>query len=488
MTTPPPQPSAFLGLDLGGTGAKAGVFDGHGSLLGSARVACVPTTTSEGHTEIPIESLYQAARRAAREALAEAAVPVRAMAICTQGETFVSLDGEDRSLHPVILWYDARAAEQAERLTVALTDAPEAAALCLLPLCTGPKIIWLRERYPEVIARARRHLLLPEYFAYRLTGEAVTDPDAAASTGLYAYDAPDWSPTALQAAGIGQDTLARIQRPATAIGSILPTVVEDWGLAPGTLLVTGCNDQYAGALGAGNCRPGIASEMSGTCLAVVTLAERLPAPLPSGLFGGRFPLPEYRFALAYAKTAGLVLEWFSRVFAGGRSLEELELLAAGVPPGSRGVIALPHFDGQVTPPEAEARGMIFGLGLGHGLGDMYRALLESLAFTLREMLELLAAAGLPVEVIRCIGGGARSDLWLQMKADVTGLPVERPAVPEAATTGAALLAATGAGEFSTIRQAAEAWYRADRSWEPNPDTQDAYRGAYEAWREVRERA
>ncbi len=476
---------AFLGLDLGGTGAKAGVFDNSGQLLGSGRAACTPTTTPEGHTEIPIEVVYEAARQAARQALAEAALPVRALAICSQGETFVSLDAQDRPLHPALLWYDARAGEQAERLQQAVAGIPEAAQLCLLDICSGPKIMWLRERFPERMARARRHLLLPEYLAYRLTGEAVTDPDAAVSTGLYAYDAPDWSAPALAAAGVVRETLARIQQPATPVGAVRPGVAEEWGLAPGTVLMTGSNDQYAGALGAGNCEPGIASEMSGTCLAVVTLAQRLPEPLPPGVFGGRFPLPEYHFALAYAKTAGLVLEWFSRTFAGGRSLAELEALADKVPPGSLGVKALSHFDGQVTPPDVAARGILAGLGLGHGLGDMYRALLESLAFTLRDMLALLEEAGLPLRMIRCIGGGARSDLWLQMKADVTGLPVERPTVPEAATAGAALLAATGAGEFTTIREAAQAWYRADRVWEPRAEA--AYRTAYEAWREVRER-
>ncbi len=479
--------TAYLGLDLGGTGAKAGVFDSGGRLLGSGRAVCTPTTTPEGHTEVRIERIYEAARQATREAVAAAGVPIRAAALATQGETFVSLDAQDSPLHPAILWYDARAAAEAENLRAAVADAPEASGLLIDAICTGPKIMWLRARHPALMARARRHLLLPEYFAYRLVGEAATDPDAAVSTGLYAYDTDTYSAAALAAAEIAPETLARIQPPATVVGALRQEVAQEWGLAPDTLLVTGCNDQYAGALGAGNCRPGIGSETSGTCLAVVALTERLPVPLPPGLLGGRFPLREYQFALAYAKTAGLVLEWFARNLAGGRSLSELEALAAVVPPGSRGVVALPHFDGRILPPDGNTRGLIGGLTLGHDLGDLYRALLESLAFALREMLESLAEAGMAVQVLRCLGGGARSELWLQMKADVTGLPVERPAVVEAATAGAALLAATGAGNFASIREAAEAWYRPDRTWEPLAARGASYQNAYERWRQVQER-
>jgi xylulokinase len=481
------NPRAFLGLDLGGTGAKAGVFDAGGRLLGQGRAACTPTTTPDGYSEIPIETVYEAARQATRQALAEAGTPVAALALCTQGETFVSLDARDHPLHPAILWYDARAQAQAAALRERLAGAPGAAGLAVDGICTAPKIMWLRERFPAVMARARRYLLLPEYFAYRLTGEPVTDPDAAASTGLYVYDTPEWHDAALPAAEIPRAALARIQPAGTPVGRLLPSVAEQWGLDREALLVTGCNDQYAGALGAGNCRPGLASEMSGTCLAVVTLVQRLPDPLPTGLLTGRFPLPEYQFALAYAKTAGLVLEWFQRVFAPGLTLADLEALAATSPPGSRGVVALPHFDGQVVPPDPRARGLLYGLGLGHGLGDLYRAPLEALAFTLREMLERLARAGLSVAVLRCLGGGARSDLWLQMKADITSRPVERPAVPEAATAGAGLLAATGAGEFPSLREAAEAWYHRDRTWDPRPQETAAYDEAYHAWQAVRDR-
>ena len=333
------------------------------------------------------------------------------------------------------------------------------------------------------MAGARRFLLLPDYFAFRLTGQAVTDPATASTTGLYAHGAPDYVPEALAAAEIERETLARIQPPGSVIGPVFGAAAEEWGMATGALLVVGTNDQYAGALGAGNCRPGIVSETTGTCLALVTLAERLPDALPAGLLSGTFPVAPYHCALAYAKTAGVVLDWFRGVFCPEKTFADLEALAAGVPVGCSGLTALPHFDGMVSPaPNPAARGAFCGLTLAHSLGDMYRALLESVAFSLRENLDLLAENGLPAEAIRSIGGGARSDLWLQMKADVAGRPVERPAVTEAATLGSALLAALGHGRFPSLAEASASWYRVGRLFAPDAERHAAYAEPYERYR------
>jgi xylulokinase len=296
------------------------------------------------------------------------------------------------------------------------------------------------------------------------------------------YDAGDYSPQALAAAQIAQHELARIQTPGSPIAHVRPHMAEAWGLSPDTLVVTGTNDQYAGALGAGNCRLGIVSETTGTCLALVTLFEQMSDIFP-GLLTGRFPIEGYHFALAYAKTAGLMIDWFRCQFAPDRILADLEALAATSPLGSRGVTVLPHFDGMVSPqPNAASRGAFLNLSLNHSLADMYRAVLESVAFSLRENLELMRAAGLPIDVVRCIGGGARSNLWLQVKADVTGMPMERPAITEAATFGGAMLAAVGAGVFGSVAECSAMLYRVDRVFEPSSFAHAQYEQPYQTYR------
>lgn len=479
----------YLGVDVGGTGAKAGVFDASGRRLGAGQAGFTAETTDEGFAEVPVETIYEAARKAARSALRESGVRVRAMSVVTQGQTFVTLDEDDHPLHPAIIWYDSRAAEQAAQLAAAIASAAPSGPLPLVQsISSAPKILWLRARRPDVMARAHRHLLLPDYFAYRLSGKAVTDPVTAATTGLYAYGSPGYCVTALDAAGIGSASLAAIQEPGTPIGTLLPAMADEWEVNPDVLLITGTNDQFAGALGAGNSRPGIVSATAGTCLALVTVVPALPDPLPAGLFGGPFVIPGAAYMLAYAKTAGLVLDWLRAQVCPHLSLRELDAMAMTVPVGSNGLTASPHFDGMISPRAlTHARGFLANLTLGHTLADLYRALLESLAYSVRENLGLLRDAGGDTQLVRAIGGGAVSDVWLQMVADVSGVPIERPAVTEAAALGAAMLAAVGMGEYASLAESAAALYRADRIFMPDADTCAAYEPLYRRYRELCDR-
>jgi xylulokinase len=204
---------------------------------------------------------------------------------------------------------------------------------------------------------------------------------------------------------------------------------------------------------------------------------------------GRFPICRYQFGLAYAKTAGVVLEWFNREFCPDKSLSELDRLAESSPIGSNGVTVLPHFDGMVSPkPNPDAKGLICNLTLGSNLADIYRGILESLTFSLRENVELLQSVGFDAGVLRSIGGGAGSDFWLQMKADVTGLPVERPVVTEAATLGAAMLAAFGAGEFASLEESSVRLYKAQRVFAPETGNNRLYAAPYHVYRELCQKA
>ncbi|MBZ5562803.1 MAG: hypothetical protein LAP13_10315 [Acidobacteriia bacterium] len=470
------RPDGYLGIDVGGTGAKAGVVDRQGRLLAIARRSYHPQLTPDGYVEIPIETIHAAAREASAEAVRESGAHVLALSISSQGQTFVSLNEKDEPLHSAIVWYDARASKQADRLIRALPSAHlPAPTPSVDPTSTGPKIMWLRERSPALMSHARRYLLLPDYLAYVLTGNAVTDPTTASSTGLYAEDAPDYCAAALDAAGVTKAQLAEIRMTGQPIGPVLPEKAETWQLPPQTLVVTGTNDQYAGALGAGNCKPGIVSVTVGTCLALVTLTERLPPSMPPGLFGGRFPIPRYQYILAFSKTAGVVLEWFNRELSPGESLRDLDQMASSVPIGSRGVIMLPHFDGMVSPvPDADARGAFLNLSLHHTRGDMYHAILESLGFSLYENIRLLQECGFSAVVVRSIGGGAKSNYWLQMTADITGLPIEKPAVSEAAVLGAAMIAAVGSGAFATLEECSEAFYTKDQVFIPRAQDHALY--------------
>jgi len=470
------KPVAYLGIDVGGTGAKVGVVDGEGRLSGFAHRPYRPRLTEEGHVEIPIDTIYSATREAALSAIGESGARIAALSVVSQGETFVALNDGDEPLHPAIVWYDARASEQANRLRKSLQDAPLQEAMPVVaPTFSAPKIMWLREHFPELMAQAKRYLLLPDYLVYRLTGRAVTDPSTAASTGLYAHDAADYCAAALAATGIGKEALGEIRKPGQPIARVLEKSAEEWGLDADTLVVAGTNDQFAGALGAGNCRPGIVSVTTGTCLDLITLTEKLAQPMPPGLLGGRFPIPQYQYAEAFAKTAGVVLEWFNREFSPGNSLRDLDEMASRVPIGSRGLIMLPHFDGMNSPmPDPEARGAFLNLSLHHTRADMYRATLEALGYTLNENLDLFRRSGFDINTIRSIGGVAKSDLWIQMIADIVGLPIEKPLIVEAAVLGAAMISAVGFGALPSLQKGSEAFYQRDRILTPRAENHGVY--------------
>lgn len=475
--------NCYLGLDVGGTGVKAGVTNAAGRLLGFAQRGYVPETPAPGQAQIPIQTIEQAAIESVREAVAAAACQISAMSVSSQGQTFVALDLNDRPLYPAILWYDSRAGQQADRLQLqmaAYAEDPEYTPISAI--ATAAKIAWLSETYPEITHRAFRYLLLPDYFSHRLCGQPVSDPNTAGSTGLLKSGALRYFQPALSAIGITTSHLAVVQPSGTPIGRIAAAAAAQWGLSPDTLLVTGTNDQYAGALGAGNCEPGIVTATTGTCLALVTLANTPPACRPAGLLTGAFPLQPYRFILAYAKTAGIVLDWFRREFAPSLSPAEMDRLADAIPAGCGGLTAVPHFDGAVSPiPNPSARGMFAGLTLQHGRDAMYRALMESIAFCMRENLEAIRATGLTVSVVRAIGGAAKSDIWLQMQADIINTTVEQPLVTEAAVMGAAMLAATGLGDFESLENSSRRMYQVRNKFESRPANRQACDHAYQRY-------
>jgi xylulokinase len=235
----------------------------------------------------------------------------------------------------------------------------------------------------------------------------------------------------------------------------------------------GCNDQLAGAIGAGNVRPGVVSETTGTALAVVATAGQRFTDAPC--FVGRHAAEGAWYAMPYASVSAIVLTWF-RDLCGGGNWDEFLAGVGDVEPGCDGLTVLPHFSG--APDDPDARGAVLGLTLGHGRAEIARAIMESCACLLRELIEPLTQQGLAVESVRSLGGAARSDVLLQIKADMLQTPVERPECVEAASPGAAMLAAVGTGRFDTLADAADAWYGARGTFEPDAARETIYEDVY----------
>jgi xylulokinase len=467
--------SAYLTFDIGTTALKTALISEAGRLLALAEVEYTPATPQANWMEEAPETYWEAGVTGARRVIAEVQLPpdaIRAIGLSSQGESFLAVDAAGRPLTPVIVWLDGRARDVAERWQTRWLTRERFRAITGYPWIphelTAFKIGWLAEHQPQA-HRAARFLCLPDYMIFRLTGEIATDFNIAQMGGLLEVDAGEWSPEILEAAGISERQLPPIHAPGTVVGALNASAAEALGLPTGVPVCTGCNDQLAGAIGAGNVRSGVVSETTGTALAVVAATpERVR---DANFFVGRHAVPGLWYAMPYAAVSAIVLTWF-RDLCGAGSFDELLAGVEDVPPGSDGLTVLPHFSG--TPDAPDARGAILGLTLGHGRSEIARAIMESCACLLRELLEPLVQRGSAVDSVRSLGGAARSDLWLQMKADMLQTPVERPACTEAASLGAAMLAATGTGQFASLAEASDAWYAPARSFDPDPELAAVY--------------
>ncbi|MEA3401533.1 MAG: FGGY family carbohydrate kinase [Armatimonadota bacterium] len=466
--------TVYLTFDIGTTALKTALVGEDGAVLAIAEEEYSPHTPQPGRMEMEPERYWEAAVAGSRRVVARAGIDpgrVAAIGLSSQAQSFLALDASGRPLTPVIVWLDGRARELAERWATDWLSAQRYRAISGYPWVphelTLFKIAWLAENRPQMHARAAWFLCLPDYLVLRLTGEVATDYNIAQMSGMLDLRAGRWHQELLQAARISEDQLPTVHGPGTPVGEVTAVAAGEPGIPAGTPVCVGCNDQLAGAIGAGNVRPGVVTETTGTALAVVaTTAELLD---DERLFVGRHAVEGASYAMPFAPVSAAVLTWFRDLCGEAGGWDEFLAGVEDVPPGSDGLTVVPHFSGTASPTfNPDARGAMVGLTLAHGRAHIARAIMESCACVLRELLEPVTDHGIDLRTVCSLGGAARSDTWLQMKADMLGVPVERPACPEAASLGAAMLAATGTGVFESLQDAADTWYRPSATFQPDP--------------------
>ena len=451
--------ATLVGLDVGTTGVKAVAVSDRGEVLARAERGYALATPRPGWAEQDPEDWW----RAAETALRELDVEPTAIGLSGQMHGLVALDERDRVLRPAILWNDQRTSAEcreieervgAERL-LELTGNPALTGF------TAPKLLWLRRHEPETYAHIRRILLPKDYVRLRLTREHATDVSDASGTLLFDVRGRCWSAPMLEALEVAPE--------------VLPPALESTELG-------GAGDQAASALGVGIDRPGPASVVLGTS-GVVFAALDGYSPDPRGaLHTFCHAVPRTWHSMGVMLAAGGSLQWLSRAL-GDVPTDELLREAAEWPPGCEGLLFQPYLAGERTPhADPDARGALVGLTLRHDRGALARAVLEGVAYGLRDSLELLRGVGVDVEVGRVSGGGARSRLWLEIVASVLGLPLERTAAEEGAAYGAALLGGVANGIFADAHEAVAACVRVRDRVEPVEELRRAYEDGYARYR------
>ena len=464
--------SYVLGIDVGTGGTRALVISEHGQILASATEEHEPFASPEiGWAEQHPQDWWRACGMAVRKALAGAALPAEQIAcvgFSGQMHGAVMLDASDEVVRPALIWCDVRTEKQGRELTEKIGAEALIRLTCnpALPNFTVTKFLWVREQEPENWKRVRSVMLPKDYVRFRLTGERATDMADASGTLMLDVAHRRWSDKVLQAAGIEKSLLPQLFESPEICGKVSAAGAAATGLEPGTPVVAGAGDQAAGAVGMGIVAPGAVSATIGTSGVVFAATDR-PSLDPKGrLHTFCHAVPGRWHVMGVTQAAGLSLRWFRDRFGaggnttgsedGGDPYDRLITEAAAVPPGSDGLLWAPYLMGERTPHlDPNARAALIGLTASHTRGHVVRAILEGVAFSLRDSFTLFAEMGVPVKNIRLGGGGARSALWRQIQADVYGHEVEILEAEEGAAYGAAILAGVGAGLWSSVDNACD---------------------------------
>lgn len=490
----------ILSVDLGTTAIKTCLVDAAGRLLASASREYVLDTPTPDVVELDAEAYWSAFRDGLAEVLDRTRVDphaIRALGISAQGETLICADASGRAIRPAIVWLDNRALAEADELAAEFgNDAAYRVTgqVSFVPTWPAAKLLWLRRHESETFGRAAWFLLIEDWFIARLTGRFVCEGSLATSTMYWDLTTHRWWPEMLRYLGVGEDRLPEVHESGEPVGGILPAVARELGLDPATVVCTGALDQAAGAIGVGNVREGVFSENTGAALAI---CATVPAPvfdpdrqMPCHYHGipGRYM--EHTFT-----SGGMVLRWYRDTFCepeletaratGQDAYDLLGELAAGVPAGSEGVIMLPHLQGAMAPEaNPHAKGVFFGFTLHHTKAHFARSIMESIAFIVRRNVDVLAGMGIEVDEVRSLGGGARSRVWNQIKADVLGIPVATTEIEEAASLGAAILAGVAVGVYPSVEDAIARAVIVRERFEPDPANRSTYDAAYATYRDL----
>lgn len=486
-----------LGIDVGTGGTRALIAGSAGRVVASATEEHAAFTSPRaGWAEQHPDDWWRAAQLAIRSALQRAALQgeqIACIGFSGQMHGAVMLDAAGMVVRPALIWCDVRTQKQCDELNQRIGAARLIQLTCnpALTNFTLTKLLWVRENEPRNWSRVRSVMLPKDYVRFRLTGDKAIDVADASGTLMLDVARRQWSQEVLQAAEIDRALLPALFESPDVCGKVSRESAELTGLAAGTPVVAGAGDQAAGATGMGIVAPGAVSATIGTSGVVFAATDR-PALDPKGrLHTFCHAIPGRWHVMGVTQAAGLSLRWFRDQFGtagNGDGRDPYELLsdeAAKVPPGADGLLWAPYLMGERTPHlDPDARGVLAGITASHTRGHVVRAILEGVAFSLKDTFSIFEQMGVPVKTIRLGGGGARSPLWRQIQADAYGHEVEMVEAEEGAAYGAALLAGVGAGIWPTVDAACEAAVRIAHRVQPIPANVAIMQSRYSAYRRM----
>lgn len=460
----------LLGIDFGTTALKACLFDQNGNRLAFETVRYSLITDGD-FIEFPADDFLSIIKGVIDKISANFSVD--AISIDTQGETLIVLDKDANSLMNAIIWLDNRAEKQAKEMQdkFGLKKIYELTGQAEIPAgYPAPKIKWLKENRSEVFENADKFLLLEDYIVYKLTGNAVASRSLYSSSLLMNIKTGEYIPEVLDFIGITTDKLPKLVESGEVVGEY-----------NGIKIVSGALDQIAGITGAGVVSEGIVSETTGTCLSVCAVTNTLPE-YKENIVSAYYVKKGLYCLLAYAPTAGATLEWFKGNFAKNEDYDILNKEVEDTPIGADGLVCVPHLCGTVTPENnPNIKGAFFGLEMKHKRGHFVRAIMESIAYSIKEYVDML---NVPVEEIRSMGGGAKSTVWCNIKSSVLGKKIQTLNENETACLGSAVFAGVGIKAFNNVKSATNSLVSIKQTYIGKDDYSKLYNDYQNAYKNV----
>ena len=458
----------FLGIDIGTTSLKAAVFSETGERLALKTVDYTLITDSQtGFIEFDAEEYIRMTKGVIDELSAECG-EITAISVDTQGETIIFTDKDDKPLCNAIVWLDNRADKEALKITEKYGNELVYNVTGQSEIAAGwpaSKVMWMRDNRPEIFSKIDKIFLLEDWVLYNLTGEFVTEPTIQSSSLYYDIVNRDWWDEMLGFIGIGREKLPKLVPTATKIGEY-----------NGIPVVSGMLDQIAGTIGAGVTSPDKISEMTGTIMAVCILTDKIPPYNPSSIVPCHMHALDGKYCLILcSSTAGMALKWYKNQFCENLSFKDIDAIAEKVSAGSDGLVMLPYFCGSSTPRyNPNVRAVFSGIDLSHTRAHFARAIMEAIAFNLRQNLESVGID--TIKELRITGGGASSPLWAGIKSNVVNKELSTLKEGETACLGSALCAAVGVGVYESLTAASDAVVKTAKTYKPTGVSYDeAYR-------------
>ncbi|MHA6480341.1 gluconokinase [Paenibacillus sp. strain BS8-2] len=467
-----------ISIDIGTTSTKTLAVDYNGRILGTQSIGYPLHTPQPGYAEQDPEEMTEAVIECVSRLIKEggwSAEDILCVSFSSANHSVILMDKEHHALTPVITWADLRSAGQAGALNASGEGigAYLRSGTPIHPMSPLLKLIWMRENRPDLMAEARYVIGIKEYLLHKLFGRYVTDYSMASATGLFNVETLDWDPQNMELAGVKPEQLPELMPSTGRITGLKPEFVNRMGLSSETPFVLGAQDGVMANLGIGAIAPGVAAVTVGTSSAVRTAVKGTLLEPQGRLFC--YALADDHFIIGGASNNGaIVAQWTAERLFPGKPMEDILPLAAEVPPGANGLFFLPLLSGERAPFwDGNAKGVMFGLTLAHTEKHMLRAAMEGVMYQIAAIVALMNECGNEIKEIRASGGFARSELWVQMLADILGVRVTVPESVESSGLGAAQL---GIYAMEEGKGPLHRWESGDgATYEPNPDTHAVYR-------------